>query len=145
MVTDQQIVDAARKYLGVRWGHQGRAVGERKRIDCVGLLYCTMRDLGVAVEDRTNYLRMPDGFTLQTELRQQLVICHDRELKPGRVAAFDDVGEPSPCHVGILTDHPSGIGVVHSSMRHRKVVEHRLDDVWRGRIRGVFRFAEATA
>jgi hypothetical protein len=41
-----------------------------------------------------------------------------------------------------LTDHPSGIGVIHASAAEKKVIEHRLDDTWRGRIRGVYRFAE---
>ncbi len=145
-VTGREIVNAARVYLGIRWGHQGRAVGDRhRRIDCVGLLYCTMRDLGVKVLDRTNYLPVPDGSTLVDEMRTQLVIDHDRELKPGRIVAFDDVGEPSPCHVGILTDHPSGTGVIHASLRHQKVVEHRLDEFWRSKIRGVFRIPEEVA
>ncbi len=142
-VTSRQIIEAARGYLGIKWGHQGRAVGERhRRIDCIGLICCTMRDVGIPVSDRTNYLPMPDGSTLQRELGAQLVVCRDRKLVPGRIVAFDDVCESSPCHVGILTDHPSGIGVIHASASEKKVIEHRLDDTWRGQIRGVYRFAE---
>lgn len=43
-------------------------------------------------------------------------------------------------HVGILGDYPhGGLSLIHSYAVNKKVIEHRLDDEWRGRITEVFR------
>lgn len=141
-ITGADYVAAARVYLGVKFGHQGRAVGERKRIDCIGLIACPMKDLGVKGIDRTDYDFRADGETLKRELKKQLIECYDRELIPGRVALFEDGTETIPHHIGIITDQPSGPGVIHASLIDRKVIEHRIDEKWRRRIMGVFRFPE---
>ena len=134
------VVAAARYYKGMRYRHQGRAVGREPRIDCVGLVVCVAHDLELSSADFVGYDRRPDNKTLIAALRKYLVICSDNALAPGLVAAFDSFGEPAPCHVGIVADRQPGIAIIHASLRSRKVVEHVLNEDWQRKVRAVFAF-----
>lgn len=125
-VTRQQIVDAARSYIGVRYHHQGRS---RAGLDCAGLLVCVARDIGLDTsEDLTGYARTPDGVALKTTLGRALREIPIFAYSPGDVLLMRF--ERDPQHVAIVTD----CGIIHSYLSARKVVEHRIDDVWRARI-----------
>ena len=56
-VTRAQVVDAARKWLGTPWRHQGR---NTHGIDCVGLVVVVCKGLGISSYDDTGYGRDPD-------------------------------------------------------------------------------------
>lgn len=125
-VTRQQIVDAARSYLGVRYHHQGRS---RAGLDCAGLLVCVARDLGLDTsEDITGYARTPDGVSLKTALDRALLPVSIFGYSPGDVLLMRF--ERDPQHIAIVTDK----GIIHSYLSVRRVVEHGIDDTWRGRI-----------
>lgn len=124
MTARQEIVIAARSFLGTRWHHQGR---NRAGIDCIGLVVAVAHELGLLGElDTPNYGRIPDGRTLRAGL--------DLYLQPTPTYQTGDVllmrFETDPQHVGIVSD----IGIIHAYAQMRKVVEHRIDEVWRKRI-----------
>lgn len=136
--TDQDIVAAARECVGTAWEHQGRSV--QKGIDCVGLIICIGRSLGLRLKDNKNYSRRPDGVTLVKEFDDQLVplgghICdapcreeHDLTLAPGRVVVFCTRRRRMPTHVGIITPWPhGGLGMVHVYLDVGECVEGPLD------------------
>lgn len=131
MVTREQIVEAARAYLGVRWRHQGRTA---QGMDCLGLIVAVARDLGLPHVDQTDYSRQPDGVRLRQELEAQM----DRveTFQPGDVLMmrFD----LNPQHVALVTDR----GIIHSYAQARRVVEHGMDDLWRKRVISAYRFRE---
>jgi cell wall-associated NlpC family hydrolase len=52
MTMREQIVEEARKYLGVRFRHQGRTVAG---IDCAGLILNVGNDLGLIEYSETGY------------------------------------------------------------------------------------------
>jgi hypothetical protein len=52
------IIAAARSWLGVPWGHQGRT---RQGVDCAGLVVLVGRGLGLADYDTTAYGRRLEG------------------------------------------------------------------------------------
>lgn len=130
MATRQDIVNAARSYLGVRWRHQGRS---REGVDCIGLVIRVAHDLGLSAYDTVAYSRIPDGHYLQDELEHNM----QRVLGP---AAIGDVllmrFAREPQHVGIV----SSIGIIHSYGAIRKVVEHRIDKIWSDRIVAAYSF-----
>lgn len=130
------MVAAARGWVGVPWRHQGRT---RAGIDCVGLLIVVAQDLGIDDGfDFRAYSRRPDGRAL----RELMVDKLDRAaaIAPGRIGLFAQAGT-YPCHVGVFGDRT----MIHAHALNRKVVEHRLSDEWRCRLRGVFRYPAMAA
>jgi cell wall-associated NlpC family hydrolase len=123
MITRQEIINAARNYLGVRYKHQGRT---RFGLDCLGLVVRVAHDLSLSNEDSTDYGSVPDGKRLMREMDARLDITMN--AKPGDVLLmrFDK----NPQHLAIMTDK----GIIHSYAQVRGVVEHRLDDEWAKRI-----------
>lgn len=132
MPTREQIVSAARRYLGVRYRHQGR---NRQGLDCIGLLICVARDVGYVAEgDRLDYSRQHNGVALRAGLDANAVPIAVDQYKPGDILLmrFDTL----PQHVAIVTDK----GMIHSFLTARRVVEHRLSDDWQARIVAAYSF-----
>lgn len=130
MTTRAEIVAAARQWLGVPYHHQGRS---RFGVDCAGLIVVVARSIGVDVSsDVRGYGLSPEGERLRRILETAArPVAFSR---PGDILLFRFVALPQ--HLGIQTD----VGVIHSHARVERVVEHRLNDVWRSRIVGRFAF-----
>ncbi len=130
-------VEIARTYLGVKWVHQGRA---RHGLDCVGLLVMAFGDVGG--RDRTDYGRDPVDGQLEAAIAEQFgPPIPMTQMQPGDVVcmAFPKIVR----HVGIVTDHRDGLGLIHTNAHLGRVVEHALDAPWRKRIRFVHRWGRA--
>ena len=134
LTKQEQFVEAARKYIGVKYRHQGRSP---HGMDCVGLLVLAANDIGADTSgDVTNYSRLPHGVLLPI-LDQLLVkVPDDEEWKTGDVLVMKFLNEPT--HVGIWT----GSTLIHTYSTLEKVVEHRLDDKWRKRVVSAYRLKE---
>lgn len=131
MTTREQIVSAARSYLGVRYHHQGR---NRAGLDCVGLLVCVARDLGFRTDgDRTGYSRQPYS-AIRAALDESATPIPVDSYQPGDflLMRFDSL----PQHVAIVTDK----GIIHSYLTARRVVEQSLSDDWKARIVAAYAF-----
>lgn len=121
-------VEEARKWLGVPFRHQGRS---RNGVDCGGLLVCVAEALGKEIIHPATYSMSPDPKLIEEALLANCTKVSERQ--PGDVLWFSFAGEPR--HVGLASD----IGVIHAWAKPNKVVEHRLDDVWLKRLRGIYR------
>lgn len=128
-MTRDEIVAAARSYLGTRYHHQGR---NRAGIDCAGLIVCVARDLGVEVGDVAGYARTPDGDSLRRAVEGQAVRV--ATAQPGDILLMRFDGDPQ--HLAIMTDY----GMIHSYAQARRVVEHRVDAEWAKRIVAAYQF-----
>ncbi len=106
MLTADSFIAAARTYIGVPWQHQGRS---RHGIDCVGLLVCVARDLGIPVEDVRAYEREPRAHDLARILRRHCVSVPVAAMRRGDIVLM---GRPST-HVGILTHAHRPLGLIH--------------------------------
>jgi cell wall-associated NlpC family hydrolase len=129
-------IAAARSFMGARWKHQGR---RPDAMDCLGLVVLALRAVGVAVEDRQGYGRTPYNRQLAAALRAHFGEPVD-DLQPGDIVTMSWAGEEH--HVAILTDHPEGLGVIHSLLNApggSRVVEHRLSPDHRARIVEAYR------
>lgn len=133
------LVEAARRYLGVPFQHQGRnpAVG----LDCVGLLAVSLRDAGMGhylAHDRLGYSRDPHDGLLEKALAAAFGPPLPRsEMRPGDIVAMRFRGPVR--HVAIVTDNPEGLYLIHSYTSILRVTEHRIDAKWARRIVGVYR------
>jgi hypothetical protein len=150
VVNGDDIVVAARAYLGTRFRHQGR----RRSLDCVGLVLSVAEDLGlldrfgslIRREDYGHYGPQPvDGAVLRECEKRLVRLTYSANsvattLEPGQVLVLR--APFVPCHAGIATQLEFGPGVVHAYPPSGGVVENLLDAAWLRRIAGVFWFPE---
>jgi NlpC/P60 family putative phage cell wall peptidase len=137
-ISRPQIVAEARQWIGTPFQHQGRLRGVG--VDCVGLVLCVMRDLGLGdwLEDFTNYPRQPVGDQVLLACRDRLQEIPFSVVRPGDVMVFRL--PRSACHAAIATDN----GMIHAyspQAPHRqpgRVAEIGLTDQWKRRIVGCF-------
>ena len=129
------LVAAARAYLGVPFRHRGRTSAG---LDCAGLLVAAYRDLGVQLPDLRVYGREPHRNGLERAVEAAFGSPADRGPCIGDVLLMRF--ERDPHHLGIVGDYAhGGLSLIHSYGTTGRVVEHRLDDLWRGRIVAVYR------
>jgi cell wall-associated NlpC family hydrolase len=129
MTTRADVIAEARRWIGVRWHHQGRS---RAGIDCVGLVINVGHALGLSAFDIADYARQPDPAMMRALLAEHMDPITEPE--PGDVVLMRFEREPQ--HVAVLTDS----GIIHAYAQARKVVEHRLDSIWKSRIVGAYRY-----
>lgn len=138
MTTAAEIVACARTQLGVRWQHQGRTQEGR---DCIGLVLYVAHTLAMSDFDTRDYARYATDETMLDLCREHLDKVMPADLQPGDIPVFAFANQR---HIGIVGDYVhGGLSLIHAHAINRKVVEHRLDDTWKRRIVGRFRFKEA--
>lgn len=128
-----EILAVARQCLGTPFRHQGRQPG--KGMDCVGVIAHTAQATGISQYDVTNYSRLPQGQAIL----EHLLKAGMTQIPPALAQAGDVLVmrfEREPQHLALVTDK----GILHAYMQAGKVVEHRLDAVWRSRIVAAFQF-----
>ncbi len=129
------VVTAARGFIGVRYGHQGRG----EKLDCAGLVIQVAKIARGSSFDFTNYHRHARDESM-------LALCAEHLQKvatpePGDVLVFR-FGHQR--HMGIAGDyHLGGLSLIHAYLPCRQVVEVRLDETWRSRLMAAYRFPEA--
>lgn len=139
-----ELVEAARKYLGKKFRHRGRGP---THYDCIGLAGRVMADIGQPRADRRDYGREPDpvefGYALNKELGRPVAgpfngDCTEDALRVGDIVTMRT--EAHPHHVAIVGDYElGGLSLIHASGEHRAVVEHRLSPEYMRRIVRVYR------
>lgn len=148
-INHQLVVDTARNWLGTAFHHQGRLQKNKYHqggCDCIGLIMGVADSLslyskkGVLLKayDENFYHRMPDGKRLANELETHLHKVDTIELADILLFAFDH----QPQHVGMVSYHAGeNITMIHSYLKAKKVVEHRLDASWNDKLVGIYRLA----
>ena len=141
MITANDLLTAARRYLETPFHHRARILG--RGMDCVGLVLSVGEDLGLSDrngkpfrrEDYPYYAKQPADRFVHEECTRRL-LRKPFVLAPGDVVT---IRLPQfPCHVGILSDM-NGLGIIHAYAGGRGIVtEHCLDTAWKQRIVGVF-------
>ena len=113
---DRQFVEAARRYIGVPWVHQGRST---HGVDCIGLVVLAARDCGMDVTMKADY-----GRNQNYGMMKPILLKHcNRVGNPaeGIIVLFKNA---SLLHLAIL----NGIGgVIHAFGPQRCVIESTLN------------------
>lgn len=128
-------VEAARTWLGVPFRHQGRT---RAGVDCVGLLVCVAREMGIRARDVTGYTREAKGMGFLEHFRGQMAEVPVISAQAGDVLIF--VETVYPCHTGILSQRHGVAHLIHAHAPRRKVIEEPFAGEWRRKVRFAFRF-----
>lgn len=121
---------------GTRFRHQGRS---ERGVDCGGLLAYCLRAAGREPNDVLGYARTPYKDSLRDVMIDNFgEPIPKSEMREGDAVLLRFQGEP--CHVGIVTDYPTGgFALLHAYAVYKKVVEHRMDALWMSYITDVFR------
>lgn len=129
------MVAAARTYLGTPFRHRGRSP---RAVDCAGLLILAFADCGRTIIDVPAYGREPHQDGLREAVQLNMGEPVTDELQPGDIVLMRFVREPH--HLALIGDYiHGGLSLIHAYGDVGKVVEHRLDDVWRSRILEAYR------
>jgi len=136
------IVQAARGWIGTRFHHQGRLKKtntDRGGVDCLGLLIGVAGELNLPFShyDKTDYSHYPDTQKLKENLSAALQQIAVNEIKAGDILLFNV--DNNPQHLAIVSDMSGELGIIHAYAPARAVVEHGLDAWWRERIVAAFR------
>jgi NlpC/P60 family putative phage cell wall peptidase len=143
-VTRADVVADALAWLDTEFIHQAslRGVGS----DCIGLVGGIARDRGTpdglawaADQEFKGYSRTPNPRTLLAGTEKYLERIRIDEARPGDVLLMRFTDEPQ--HFSILTALEPPY-IVHASNTRKRVVEHRLDDVWRSRVIRAYRYRD---
>jgi cell wall-associated NlpC family hydrolase len=134
----EQAVNEARGWIGVPFRHQGRT---RAGIDCVGLLVCVGRAMGLPAYDVTGYSRRAQGMGFIEHFRANLEEVAPAAAQAGDVVVF--VETVYPCHTGILSERHGALHLIHAHAPRRVVLEEPFVGEWRDKLRFAFRFPGA--
>lgn len=128
MTTRAQIVEQALTYKDVPWRHMGRS---RKGVDCIGLLICVGRDLGLCAPDFDTppYSKHPDGRMLEG-FAEHCDRIPTHAIRPGSMLVFSYYG--SPYHTAIVIDPDTG-AMVHALASARRCIVDLISNKQYGR------------
>lgn len=135
MPTTDDIVTAARRYLGVPWRHQGR---DARGLDCAGLVVVVGRELGLSDYDTTGYGRHALGHAFVDHFRGAMAPVPVPAMQPGDVAVFAD--SAYPCHCGFVSVRHGAFHLIHAHALRRQVIEEPYSGEWPLKIKFAFRF-----
>lgn len=145
------IVAEARDWVGTAFHHQGRLKktdAHKGGCDCIGLIIGVARVLKIPYNqqlliadcDISGYGRLPDGKKLYQALQYFLEEIPISKIQPADILLFRF--DKNPQHVGFVSDYKEEkeLGLIHCYAQVRKVVEHRLDEVWKEKLVAAFTF-----
>ena len=137
-----ELVEAARSYLGVKWRHRGRS---RHGIDCAGLVVLSYADCGVELKDFTQYGREPHQDGLITHMTAALGEPLEQPVALMGGDVIVQKFDKEPHHVGILAAvmyaGMPALNIIHADGHVGRVVEVRLDGARMRQITHVYRRA----
>jgi len=141
MATVKDVIKEARTWIDTPFHHQGRIKG--RGADCVGLIIGVAHALNLTDWDYQTYNRDPLPGMMKQLLDEQMITVDPKEMKPGDILYLRF---SLPQHLALLTEDDT---IIHINERIAprkreeqmgRCVEHRLSNMWRQRIVGVYRY-----
>lgn len=124
------LTEIAREWLGTPWVHH-QAV-KRLGCDCVGFLF------GVSKEAELNLPPLPKAYARlpkENDIKKYLDDNFEQinEILPDSILLLEFSG--IYCHVAIATSENT---MIHADSVHKKVIEHKIDEMWIKRIKYIY-------
>ncbi|MDR2777414.1 MAG: hypothetical protein LBB24_01430 [Rickettsiales bacterium] len=143
--TQELIVRTARSWIGTRFHFTGRIRKNSANaggVDCIGLVVRVGGEIGASsggknIEsyDYLTYSRYPNAGEMKKFLDEHLLVVNREDANIGDLAYLNFANGLE--HIALISD----LGIIHCHLGARSVVEHRLDDYWREKIVGFYRYA----
>lgn len=150
MTKAQAYINSLRRYIGVRFRHQGRS---RLGLDCVGLVVVAAHDAGIQTDaiKVSGYARIPTDADFDywcgkycIELPYNRLQPVQRQIKPGDLISFWIDVQGIPRHIAVYTgtDIQGRPTMIHSHAKEeRGVAEVCIDpNYWTRRVSKIYRF-----
>jgi len=129
----------AHNYIGAPFRHRGRTV---RGMDCVGPLILCARDCGYTRYKEFAYGREPRNSVLESVLKDHFGDPVDRDPQINDVVLMRLRPGKDPSHVGIITDHPHGLGIIHAYGEIGRVVHQLYTSRLINKLAGVYSWQE---
>jgi len=94
-------------------------------VDCVGLVLCSLNDIGIPAPDMQGYRRTPDPIFVEHIRNNSLP---SNEMRPGNLGIFRDGTQP--CHVGIFATLHGQTSLIHAYAGTGLVMEEVFIHDW---------------
>lgn len=130
-VLSEQLLTAARSYIGTPFRHQGRLPG--LGLDCAGLVVAAVKECGLNCDDVAGYGRSPYRGLLEKTLQAQKILQPIADPELGAILLFKIRHDPQ--HLALC----AGETIVHSYETIGRVVEERLTPFWLDRLVACYR------
>jgi len=135
---NNKIINKAKEYIGTPFMHQGRVKGSG--VDCLGLLLCVGRELGIYNKEWLDYSKTPDSDVMLDVMRNDVEEKEIKDMQHGDIMLFNVAGACQ--HLGFYCIENGLEYIIHAYQPVGKVVQHGFDNKWSKRVYKVFSFKE---
>lgn len=94
--------------------------------------------LPIVALDKIDYSHYPDVDFLREMLNTVLTNIPVASISSGNILLLSIDNHPQ--HLAVVSDHPTGLGIIHAYAPARAVVEHALNEWWMERIISAYTF-----
>lgn len=147
-MSNNEIVEEARSWLGTKFKHQGRVKKtdiDLGGCDCLGLIVGVAKNLKLKslsnqpleLFDQNSYAKLLTSNMLLKQLDQLLLKVEVEHIMPGDVILLKVNNWPQ--HLAIISAIEP-ITIIHSYIQARKIVQQHLPKAWFENIVAVYRF-----
>lgn len=134
MIPPDDVISQSRRWLGVKFLHQGRT---RNGADCLGFISAMLDELGShTFMDNlpAQYARSPQHILMDS----LQCLCRNIPLQPGALILFQWPRVAFPSHAAVYT----GENLIHTDASIGKVVEHGYRGPWVTRTASIWAMPE---
>lgn len=133
----KKIIEEAKKYLGLKWVHQGRNL--KNGVDCAGFIVEVLKKLGYNTDfDYKGYGRFPDASRLLHVILTVAERVSFEDRQDGDIILFKV--EKNPQHVTFFLKNEEDDFFIHSQNEMKGgVILTRLDEHYKKLLVGIFR------
>lgn len=139
---DLEVANAAIRFVGTKFSHQGRVPGVR--LDCIGVVVCAHLAAGYPVSDYTAYGPRPNPKQLLKHISAQAEQVEEPEYGDLVLTWIKQPINKMPHHAAIITPAPEpygeGLWMVHAHQQIRRVSHIPYDEIWRNNTHSVWRW-----
>ncbi|WP_194966893.1 C40 family peptidase, partial [Rickettsia endosymbiont of Cardiosporidium cionae] len=143
MVNRSEIIDCARKYLGIKFRHQGRILinndnNNQVGCDCLGLIIGIAKNLNLkSVTDKmlsdcdvNNYTIIPDPSKLFNFCKTHFIKIAKNKMKQADIALMKFNYQPQ--HLAIIANdmNDNNFTIIHSYIQARAIIEQPMNNYW---------------
>ena len=134
----QEVVKAAKSFVGAKWVHQGR---RPDGMDCAGLVVLTGKKAGLLDDsyvDYTNYRRQPDGNSFKAQFDKYATRTVWTKAQEGDILIFGK--GVYNFHCGILFFKHDKPYMIHGYSESGLIMEQPLTEHWFNRMTLVYKY-----
>lgn len=132
------IITTARECLGTPFHPAGRLLGVG--FDCVGVPMYVAEKNNIKYHDVQGYTQMPARKLFLKSIEDQLDKIDFKNIQIGDLLIFSFLSSRDPHHIAIVTEIGNRIKIIHAFNQAGKVVEHDLDEYWKNKMVGAYKF-----